>query len=280
MKIRNILFATIIIFFNQQSNAMNIVELQPEVEDHINETNSLEPKNIENTTLIDEDFSGENISKWKFKNIEIIGTSFCECCAQETTFIESVLTSVNISNKTTIRQKTVKKTIINALNACKNILIKKSFFSKNRIGIKFVKSIITETDFSGTFLINSFFEETDIINSDLQSTISNNASFIDCIIVDTSFRNSILVLTNFSGSRLENVDFGEGTLLYTNFSNCRLKNVNFESCTVIGSSFEGATFDNCNVQGVDFDGISLSDEQKEYLHRNGAKNVYWENDIS
>ena len=263
MKIKNIFFVITMILFNQQANAGELITLQPctQLKETFN-VNAIEKKIVEEPTpikvipennifkhisLIDKNFSGKDISGWEFEDCTLVNTNYSGSSAQETSFLRSKLAFVNISSKATILRKIF------------NFLTNNNFFSKNRIGIKFTKSTIIESDFSGSILIDSEFYQTDIIRSNYKKTISINADFVACQIRDTSFRESILAYADFSGSVLKNVDFRD--------------------CILIGSNFEDAVFENINVKGVDFRGVNLSDKQKEYLQDNGAENVDWEDNL-
>ncbi len=259
MKIKNIFFVMTMVLFNQQAKAKELIALESLAQDTTEklfmgpgierEIVKVVPKNniFKHINLIDKNFSGKDISGWEFEDCTLVNTNYSGSNAQETSFLRSKLAFVNISSKATILRKIF------------NFLTNNNFFSKNRIGIKFTKSTIIESDFSGSILIDSEFYKTDIIRSNFENTISINADLVACQIIGTSFRKSIMAYADFSYSTLKNVDFRD--------------------CILIGSNFEEAVFEKVNVQGVDFRGVNLSDEQKEYLQNNGAENVSWEDNL-
>ena len=112
----------------------------------------------------------------------------------------------------------------------------------------------------------------------MRVTNSSIFSWINEVLQKTNY-NEELLETNFAQAKLTNINFTDSTLLSANLEGAYLSNIDFTNSNLQDSNLENTTwhnvnFSNCHVNGAVFsDAQGLTDEQKQWLKKNGALNV-------
>ncbi|MCK4651051.1 pentapeptide repeat-containing protein [Candidatus Babeliales bacterium] len=153
----------------------------------------------------------------------------------------------------------------------------------------FYQADLTNSDFSGKI---SFFhgitlylklllnlEKPTFKNPEYKNRIETNFKRVKAI--NTNFSNANLIAANFEKSYLTNAKFNHSILAFANFSNIKsLRETDFRGALLFGADFYNTSFENAIVKNVDFYGVKgLSEKQKKYLVKYGAKNVYTQEEL-
>ena len=106
-----------------------------------------------------------------------------------------------------------------------------------------------------------------------------NTKLDRCVLRTTSFTAAELLEISFRYAELTKIDFTDSNLLSANLEGAKLidiklTNVNLQDANLEQTTWQNVVFDRCKVDGAVFsDAKGLTDEQKQWLRKNGALNV-------
>ncbi len=207
---------------------------------------------------------GANIENSDLSNANLCKVNFYQANLSKTIFINANLADAKL-NRATIQQAVFYGADLTDADFSSNFLRPKGFWENVLRRIKLV-----------WYLLNPQNKEN---SNKYKNRIRTNFEYTKC--KRTNFEGINLIGANFKDAYLKDANFNNAILIDADFSNAAsLKDANFKDAVLFGANFSNTNIEGAKVNGVSFLGVKgLSEEQRNYLIEQGAKDVYSEEEL-